>query len=491
MGEMGLYNGFKIPNFVNFYRYEDFYELECPQKLVHMVRMFQDSADSLVTWHQNYTGTAGLFYLINDKNDPAVAMSWMWVSQHFNHRVSAMLSRMVAWIQIFSLALNSHDPGCLYVMPSIRKLFVEFLTHLKRLQSDHVALMWNGAAFGMLGDVTRDDFEEWELTDEEKEEFGVANKSKEQIQKDRQKVQSRFSQNMIFQNMYIGSASQFLQFYAQQVTNEAQELLVRWDRERAEVGAENSVVTVGAKAHDRVKSHHQDEFGMFMPYELWRREVFKQWAVDKGLTRGILKYVIDDLYADRSFADFGAGGGHYAKWFNETGLIRAWAYDGIEGVEKVTKGAVSHWNLVEDDGSHWTNYDYGMCLEVLEHIPRNFTGRVLKAISRYVKKRLVMSWSADREGIGHVHCRSEEEYRPLVEAFGWRVNHEATLRLKEMATVEYIRQSVTVFDKIEGFDLESVDPEKLDLGKDQKTLWEERQLEKQRAAAADAAAALE
>ena len=34
-------------------------------------------------------------------------------------------------------------------------------------------------------------------------------------------------------------------------------------------------------AGQKVKSHHQNDFGMFTPYELWRREVFRQWAVDK------------------------------------------------------------------------------------------------------------------------------------------------------------------------------------------------------------------
>merc|ERR1712087_67285 len=37
--------------------------------------------------------------------------------------------------------------------------------------------------------------------------------------------------------------------------------------------------------------HHQDEQGMFVPYEYLRRKVFKQWALDKGLLRGLLRHV--------------------------------------------------------------------------------------------------------------------------------------------------------------------------------------------------------
>ncbi len=86
-------------------------------------------------------------------------------------------------------------------------------------------------------------------------------------------------------------------------------------------------------------------------------------------------------------------------------------------------------------------------MEVLEHIPQEFSEKVIATISKYVKKRLVMSWSSDREGIGHVNCKVESEWNPIVERHGWKVNKELTAKLKEMATVEYIQNSVTVFDK--------------------------------------------
>ncbi|CAD7929525.1 unnamed protein product [Amoebophrya sp. A120] len=441
MYELGQYNSFKIPRFVNFYEYEDFQDKDCPQKLVQMTKEFQDLSETVTQWHYNFTGTAGLFYLVQDKNAPGIDISWLWMAQHFQHRVSSLLQRFIAWIMVFSLSTNSHDPGCLYFTPGVRKIIVEMLTHMKRLQQDNMALLWNGAAFGMLGDVTRDDFEEWELTEEEKVDFGIANKTREQIIEDRKKPKSRFSQNLIFANMYTGSVSQWANFYAYRMTNEVQTVLTKWDEVKQEIAIE-------AQAHDKVKSHHQNEHGMFLPYELWRREVFKQWAVDKGLLRGILRHVVDDLYAVRSLADFGAGGGHYAKWLNDTGLLTAFAYDGIQGVTDVTKGAVQYWNLVEDQDGHPRTYDYGMCLEVLEHIPKEFSGSVITTISKYVKNRLIMSWSSDREGIGHVNCKGEEEWVPYVESFGWKQNKELTFMLKNNATVEYISNSVNVFDRV-------------------------------------------
>lgn len=114
----------------------------------------------------------------------------------------------------------------------------------------------------------------------------------------------------------------------------------------------------------------------------------------------------------------------------------------------MTKGAVQYWNLVEDQDGHPRVYDYGMCLEVLEHIPKEFSASVLTTISKYVSKRLIMSWSSDREGIGHVNCKTEDEWVPWVEGFGWKHNEELTHFLKNNATVEYISNSVNVFDRI-------------------------------------------
>lgn len=161
-------------------------------------------------------------------------------------------------------------------------------------------------------------------------------------------------------------------------------------------------------------------------------------------------------------ADFGAGGGHYSKFFNDTGLVQAFAFDGIEGVDEVTKGAVSYWNLIDHsymdkdnipaEQHHWAwdkSFNYGLCLEVLEHIPKEYSAKVITTLARFVKKRLVMSWSNDREGIGHVHCQSEDEWVPFVESFGFKRNAELSDKMKAMASIEYITHSVNVFDRVE------------------------------------------
>ena len=99
---------------------------------------------------------------------------------------------------------------------------------------------------------------------------------------------------------------------------------------------------------------------------------------------------------------------------------------------------------------------------MLEHIPKKLTHGVLTSIGKYVKDQLIMSWSNDREGIGHVNCKAEEEWHPIVEKYGFKVNQELTKLLKEAALVGYISHSVTVFDKVDHLAHLSVDRQLID-----------------------------
>merc|ERR1740123_2580754 len=88
-----------------------------------------------------------------------------------------------------------------------------------------------------------------------------------------------------------------------------------------------------------IRLHHQDEQGSFVTYEFLRRKVFGQWAIDRGLLRGLLRHVWQPDYSSdnpMSVADFGAGGGHYSVWLNETGLVEAFAFDGTHGASVLT-----------------------------------------------------------------------------------------------------------------------------------------------------------
>merc|ERR1712232_875896 len=93
-------------------------------------------------------------------------------------------------------------------------------------------------------------------------------------------------------------------------------------------------------------------------------------------------------------ADFGASMGAYSKFFNLTGLIKSFAFDGAKGIEVASGGAVRC--LALDVEFHlWRTFDWVMCLEVLEHIPSEFEQVALANLRRHARKGAVISWAEE------------------------------------------------------------------------------------------------
>ncbi|CAJ1439338.1 unnamed protein product [Effrenium voratum] len=195
-----------------------------------------------------------------------------------------------------------------------------------------------------------------------------------------------------------------------------------------------------------IRLHHQDEHGSFVTYEFLRRKVFKQWAIDKGLVRGLLRHVWQpSLDGTLSVGDFGAGGGHYSKWLNETGLVEAFAFDGTHQAAELTDGLVQEVNLVQEMRL-WRSFDWVLCLEVGEHVPKQYAATLLSNLKRHALQGLVMSWSDDWEGIGHVNCLSREEFVAFVQqSTGFVLDEVATEAVRSACEIDYIARTLAVF----------------------------------------------
>lgn len=84
-----------------------------------------------------------------------------------------------------------------------------------------------------------------QLTEQEKIDFGIANKTRAEILADRQKPRSRFSQNLIFSNMFTGQVSNFLQFYAYRWTKEVQSHMGSWLQKQQEQEQQQQALSLG------------------------------------------------------------------------------------------------------------------------------------------------------------------------------------------------------------------------------------------------------
>ncbi len=110
------------------------------------------------------------------------------------------------------------------------------------------------------------------------------------------------------------------------------------------------------------------------------------------------------LFANLSIADFGAGRGQYGKCLG-TAVGQYTAYDGGEGVEAATDGAVRFLDLSEPTWLGRT-FDWVMSLEVGEHIPKEQESAYIGNIVRHAFRGVVMSWAVPGQA-GHHHVNNQ------------------------------------------------------------------------------------
>ena len=115
---------------------------------------------------------------------------------------------------------------------------------------------------------------------------------------------------------------------------------------------------------------------------LARHEFHGTWFLDKALLRYLMRNV---LTVGQTLGEFGAFGGKYSEWLNETGVVEAFAFDGIPDVTEITDGRVQELQLSErfDLGR---SFDWILCLEVGEHLQPGTEDRTGVALAWYARR---------------------------------------------------------------------------------------------------------
>jgi hypothetical protein len=191
-------------------------------------------------------------------------------------------------------------------------------------------------------------------------------------------------------------------------------------------------------------SHEAD--GRFSTLELLRRDTYREYMVDKGLLKGLLKH---HFAVDSTIADVGAGSGFYAQWLNDTGLVEAFAFDAVEDVERVTKGVVAPMDIASEMTID-RQFDYALCLDVVEHVAQEKTAQFLKNLDALTTKGVILTWRAPGAFTGGTlgNPRTEGEVFALVaEHTNLEVDGPLTDALRVQSHVPYIARSLYVFRK--------------------------------------------
>jgi len=143
--------------------------------------------------------------------------------------------------------------------------------------------------------------------------------------------------------------------------------------------------------------------------------------------------------------DIGAGDGRYVAWLQTAGYD-ATGVDGTPGIEKLSDGLIYHFDLALP--AEWLGdvgpRDWGLFIEVGEHIPSEFEQKAIHNVSRFCQKGLIVSWAKPgQRGRGHVNCHTPEWVASRFAREGLLVDDEATATARKLTTRWY-REKVMV-----------------------------------------------
>lgn len=385
----------------------------CPNRILALTEEAKRLAEEVNQLHLNTTGTSGLYWTLHKYPEEH---SWAWLLSHTQDRVMRKVWQYLVRLQTVAVP---DDAPC--VSPNLRTILMTAVSTWKKILGEHSALLWNSIAFGVLGDVTswRDLDEEGQVADEPGGE--PPNVS--------------WSENLILGNMFVSSLQKFLDFHSKELSSAVyQELL------HAKHAEERGMFYDFSAGEE----HRKSEDGSYSSFEYLRRQTFNGWVLDKGLMRGFLRHCLKPVYgfaAKRSVGDFGAGGGQYSAWLNDTGLVEALAFDNTMAVKDITGGAVQEVDLMQPELDLQRKFDWVMCLDVASLLPKQKAAMLLHNIKRHVKPGggLLLNWGEASDKA------DQEDTRRFVEETGFNFDQKTTETIRLGAETSKFKANVMLF----------------------------------------------
>ena len=153
------------------------------------------------------------------------------------------------------------------------------------------------------------------------------------------------------------------------------------------------------------------------------------------------------LFKGATVADFGSGLGWYTNYLIKKG-IQCKGYDGIRKVEEITKGQVKYLDLSKPISSKIL-FDWILCFEVGEHIPKRYEDIFIQNLHQSNKKGIVLSWAIlGQSGTGHVNCKINYDIRSIFFNLGYICDFRWEKRLREsVQKALWLKKTIMVFRK--------------------------------------------
>jgi cyclopropane fatty-acyl-phospholipid synthase-like methyltransferase len=155
-------------------------------------------------------------------------------------------------------------------------------------------------------------------------------------------------------------------------------------------------------------------------------------------------YLAEGLFKGQTVADFGCGIGLYVQSLRQKG-IECVGYDGNPNVSEhphcycVDLAVEVDFKII---------FDWILCLEVGEHIPKESEQVFIENLHRHNRKGIVLSWAREgQNGTGHVNCQNPDYVIDVFSKLGYVYNAKLTRSVKRKMSIRYIKRNLLIFEK--------------------------------------------
>jgi len=165
-----------------------------------------------------------------------------------------------------------------------------------------------------------------------------------------------------------------------------------------------------------------------------------------NLSNWIVNFLKDNK--EHQIYDFGCGLGDYLKDLYKNG------FKNLKGIEADPMKTDYEFEILKLNLSEPINFEKKgiiICLEVGEHIPKEYQEILLNNIKNNCDKYLILSWAIRGQGgYGHYNELNNDEILPLIENLGFKYLEDLSneVRLVPENKCGYFRNTLMIFEKI-------------------------------------------
>lgn len=183
-----------------------------------------------------------------------------------------------------------------------------------------------------------------------------------------------------------------------------------------------------------------------MPSETgyWNKE---EASTQHDFSYQLAKFIGSYFGKNDKVIDFGAGNGEYIRYLHDIGFTNVWALEG--DTETITEIS----NVIKQDLSKPFSIDKavnGICLEVGEHIPAQYSAVLLNNLVNNVDKKIIISWAIPgQDGYHHVNCQHNLWVIKEMQHRGFKVLIDDSLKARSVIEDRwsYFRNTLMVFER--------------------------------------------